>query len=391
MHTSTVLIELGAVILGLAVLARVAGRMGIPTIPLYLLAGLAFGEGGLVPLVVADEFIEVGAQIGLILLLFLLGLEYTAAELVSTVRTRAPVGLLDLVLNFLPGAATALILGWDIETAVLLGGVTFVTSSGIVAKLLHDFGRAGNRETPIVLSLLVMEDLAMALYLPLVAGLLASGSALSSALAISGALAGVAFLLGLALKVEVGLSRLVFSHSDETLLLTILGITVLTAGFAEKLQVSAAVAALLVGIMMSGPAAEGARQLLTPLRDLFAALFFAFVGLSVQPGSLPDALPIALGLALVGAITKFATGWFGAGWAEIGAPGRVRAGLTLIARGEFSLAIAGLGIASGVDPDFGPVAIAYVLILAVMGPLLVRFAESHLVKLVTKEKSSTGA
>ena len=391
MHTSTVLIELGAVILGLAVLARVAGRMGIPTIPLYLLAGLAFGEGGLVPLVVADEFIEIGAQIGLILLLFLLGLEYTAAELVSTVRTRAPVGVLDLVLNFLPGFATALILGWDIETAVLLGGVTFVTSSGIVAKLIHDFGRAGNRETPIILSLLVMEDLAMALYLPLVAGMLASGSALSGALAIAGALAGVAFLLGVALKVEVGLSRLVFSHSDETLLLTILGITVLTAGFAERLQVSAAVAALLVGIMMSGPAAEGARQLLTPLRDLFAALFFAFVGLSVEPGSLPAALPIAVALGIVGAITKFATGWFGAGWANIGAPGRVRSGLTLIARGEFSLAIAGLGISSGVDPDFGPVAIAYVLVLAVMGPLLVRFAESHLIKLVTREKASAGS
>jgi CPA2 family monovalent cation:H+ antiporter-2 len=274
---------------------------------------------------------------------------------------------------------------------VLLGGVTFVTSSGIVAKLIHDFGRAGNRETPIILSLLVMEDLAMALYLPLVAGMLASGSALSGALAIAAALAGVAFLLGLALKVEVGLSRLVFSHSDETLLLTILGITVLTAGFAERLQVSAAVAALLVGIMMSGPAAEGARQLLTPLRDLFAALFFAFVGLSVEPGSLPAALPIAIALGVVGAITKFATGWFGAGWAQIGTPGRVRSGLTLIARGEFSLAIAGLGIASGVDPDFGPVAIAYVLVLAVMGPLLVRFAEPHLIKLVTRDKATAGA
>ena len=153
--------------------------------------------------------------------------------------------------------------------------------------------------------------------------MLASGSALGSVVAIVGAIAGVIGLLALALKVDVGLSRLVFSHSDEALLLTILGITVLTAGLAERLQVSAAVAALLVGIMLSGPAAAGARQLLTPLRDLFAALFFAFVGLSVEPGSLPEAMPVALGLAFVGAMTKFATGWVGAGWAQIGAPGRV--------------------------------------------------------------------
>jgi CPA2 family monovalent cation:H+ antiporter-2 len=362
--------------------------MGIPTIPLYLLAGLAFGEGGIIPLVVTDEFIEVGAQIGLILLLFMLGLEYTAQELFSTVRTRASVGLLDLVLNFTPGLLIGLLLDWDVETAVLLGGVTYVTSSGIVAKLIHEFGRAGNRETPIILSLLVMEDLAMALYLPLVAGLLASGSALSSGLAVAGAIAGVGLLLGLALKVEVGLSRLVFSHSDEALLLTILGLTLLTAGLAEQLQVSAAVAALIVGIMLSGPAAEGARQLLTPLRDLFAALFFAFVGLSVAPGSLPGALPIAAGLAVVGIITKFATGWFGAGWAGIATRGRVRAGLTLGPRGEFSLAIAGLGIASGVDADFGPVAIAYVLVLAVLGPVLVRFAEPHAARLLRRSGAS---
>ena len=378
-------------IVGLAILARLAGRIGIPTIPLYLLAGLAFGEGGVIPLVVADEFIEIGAQIGLILLLFLLGLEYSAQELISTMRTHSSVGVLDFVLNFAPGLLAGLLLDWDLNTALLLGGVTYVTSSGIVAKLLHEFGRSGNRETPIVLSLLVMEDLAMALYLPVVAGLLASGSAMSSILAIAGALSGVGLLLALALKVDVGLSRIVFSHSDEALLLTILGLTVLTAGLAERLQVSAAVAALIVGIMLSGPAAQGARQLLTPLRDLFAALFFAFVGLSVQPGSLPEALPVAVALAVVGIITKFVTGWVGAGWANIGPKGRVRAGLTLIARGEFSLAIAGLGIAAGVDADFGPVAIAYVLILAVLGPLLVRFGDPAAGRLVSRTKMQARA
>ncbi|MGH2754677.1 MAG: cation:proton antiporter [Actinomycetota bacterium] len=391
MHSANVLIELGAVVVGLAVLARAAGRLGVPTIPLYLLAGLAFGEGGIFPLVVAEEFIEIGAQIGLILLLFLLGLEYSAQELITTVRSRTSTGILDFVLNFTPGLIVGLLLDWDLNTALLLGGVTYVTSSGIVAKLVHDFRRAGNRETPTILSLLVIEDLAMAVYLPVVAGLLASGSALASVLAIAGSLAGVALLLALALKIDVGLSRIVFSHSDEALLLTILGITILTAGLAERLQVSAAVAALLVGIILSGPAAQGARQLLAPLRDLFAALFFAFIGLSIEPGSLPDALPVALVLAAVGAITKFSTGWVGAGWAGIGPKGRVRAGLTLIPRGEFSLVIAGVGIAAGVDADFGPVAIAYVLVLAVGGPVCVRFAAPTMTRLMTGSRSSETA
>jgi monovalent cation:H+ antiporter-2, CPA2 family len=145
-ETATVLLELGGVILGLAVLARIAGRLGIPTIPLYLSAGLAFGRGGILPLLTTDEFVEIGAEIGLILLLFMLGLEYTARELVSTVRDQAPSGALNLVLNFTPGFLAGMLLGWSLVTSVALGGITYATSSGIAAKMLTDLGRIGNRE-----------------------------------------------------------------------------------------------------------------------------------------------------------------------------------------------------------------------------------------------------
>ncbi|HZJ51788.1 MAG TPA: cation:proton antiporter, partial [Actinomycetota bacterium] len=99
MHTASVLLELGGVIVGLAVLARLAGRLGIPTIPLYLTVGLAFGRGGILPLITTEDFVEIGAEIGLILLLFMLGLEYTARELLATLRLQAPTGVLDLALN----------------------------------------------------------------------------------------------------------------------------------------------------------------------------------------------------------------------------------------------------------------------------------------------------
>lgn len=375
MESAAVLLELGGVIVGLAVLARVAGRLGIPTIPLYLTAGLAFGKGGVLPLVITEDFVEVGAEIGLILLLFMLGLEYTARELITTLRVQAPSAAADLVLNFLPGAVAGILLGWSTVASIVLGGVTYVSSSGIIAKLLQDFGRIGNRETPIILSILVIEDLAMAIYLPILAALLIGGSTLAGVGTAGAAVAGVILLLLFAFRVEVGLSRMIFSKSDEALLLTILGITILMAGVAELFQVSAAVAALLVGIMLSGPAAEGARALLAPLRDLFAAIFFAFVGFSLDPSEIPPVLGIAVVLGVITAGTKFATGWWSAGRSGIGAKGKARAGATLIARGEFSIAVAGLAVASDVEPDLGPLAVSYVFLLAVIGPIAARLAE----------------
>jgi monovalent cation:H+ antiporter-2, CPA2 family len=369
------LVELGAVLLGLAVLSRLANRIGLPTIPLYLTAGLAFGKGGFVPLVTAEDFISIGAEIGLILLLFMLGLEYTASELVSTLRTHAGTGLLDLVLNFVPGFAAGLILGWGTVPAIVLGGVTYVSSSGIVAKVLSDFGWTGNRETPVILSILVLEDLAMALYLPVAGALLTGGSAMDTVLTAGTGVLIVVVVVAAATRIEVGLSKIVFSRSDESLLLTILGITILVAGAAEEFGISAAVAALLVGITLSGPAAEAAHGLLSPMRDLFGAIFFAFVGLSLDPGDVPPVLMAAIVLGLITLTTKFATGWIGAARAGIGVRGRVRTGAVLAARGEFSIAIAGLATTAGVAARFEALAVSYVFVLALVGPLLARFAE----------------
>ncbi len=381
--------ELGAVLVGLAILSRLASRTGMPTIPLYLAAGLAFGEGGIVPLVTAEGFVEVGAEIGLILLLFMLGLEYSAAELLTTMRTQAPVGLLDFALNFPPGFFAALILGWGPTLGVVLGGVTYVSSSGIVAKVLSDQGWAGNRETPVVLSTLVIEDLVMALYLPVAGALLAGSDGPASLLPAIVAVGAVGAVLAAATRIEVGVSRVLFSHSDEALLLTILGVTILVAGGAELFGMSAAVAALLVGIVLSGPAAEAAQGLLTPMRDLFAAMFFAFVGLSVDPASIPPVLLPAAGLAAVTMVTKALTGWIGAARSGVGVRGGTRAGLLLVARGEFSIAIAGFATAAGVAGDFEALAVAYVFVLAIAGPVLVRFADAISAPLVRRSTAES--
>ncbi len=374
MHdTATMLIELGAIILVLGLLGRLAGRVGFSPIPLYLLVGLAFGHGGILALQASEEFIAVGAEIGVILLLLMLGLEYSASELVTNLRTQYPSGVVDFVLNAVPGAVAALILGWGPVAAVALAGVTWISSSGVIAKVLGDLGRLGNRETPVVLGVLVIEDLAMAVYLPILTAVLAGAGLAGGSVTLLIALGTVGAVLYLALRHGRLISRAVSSDNAEMLLLVVLGLTLLVAGVAQELQVSAAVGAFLVGIALSGEVAEGASNLLTPLRDLFAAVFFVFFGLSTDPSDIPPVLVPALLLAIVTASTKIATGWYAARRAGIKGAGRWRAAGTLVARGEFSIVIAGLAV--GVEPRIGPLATAYVLILVVVGPLTARWTE----------------
>jgi CPA2 family monovalent cation:H+ antiporter-2 len=172
-----------------------------------------------------------------------------------------------------------------------------------------------------------------------------------------------------------GVTYVTSSSNDEVLLLVILGLTLVVAGFAQQLQVSTAVGAFLVGIALSGQAAEAAHDLLTPLRDLFAAVFFVFFGLQTDPRSIPPVALAATALALVTAATKIATGWWAARRIGVGPPGRWRAGTGLVARGEFSIVIAGLAVAAGREPALGPLAATYVLLLASLGPVLARASE----------------
>ncbi|MBB5084925.1 cation:proton antiporter [Nonomuraea endophytica] len=374
-HTAILILELGAIILGLGVLGALAVRVGISPIPLYLVAGLAFGQGGILPLATSGEFIATGAEIGVILLLLTLGLEYNASELVTSLRSNARAGLADLVLNAAPGAIAALLLGWGPVAAVAMAGVTYATSSGITAKVLSDLGWIGNRETPVVLSLLVFEDLTMALYLPILTAMLAGVSFAGGAVTVGIALATVSVVLLIALRFGRFIEKFVASPSSEVLLLKVIGLALLVAGVATKLQVSAAVGAFLVGIALSGELAHEARTLLAPVRDLFAAVFFVFFGLQTDPAAILPVAGLAVLLAVVSMITKLLTGAYAARRAGIAKAGQARAGIALIPRGEFNIVIAGLAVAAGAHPDLGPLAAAYVLILAAFGPLAAKLVQ----------------
>ncbi len=375
-EATTAFLELGVDLLILAALAWVAGKIRISPIPLYLLAGLFASAGGPFSLNVSADFASLAAEIGVLLLLFTLGLEYTPKELTTALGKGAVGGVVDIVANFLPGLAAGLLLGWDPVAAVLLGGVTYISSSGVIAKLVGDLGRIGNRETPHVLTLLVFEDLVMAVYLPVVSVLLI-GSSLATGLRDVGiALAVVFTILAVLSRWSRPMSDMLHRRSDtvadEVVLLSVFGSVLLVGGLVQQVDVSAAVGAFLVGVAISGPAQHRAASVIGPLRDLFAAIFFFAFALGIDLASLPPVLPAAMALAVVGVATKMATGWFVAKRAGIGLNGRWRTGTTLVARGEFSIVIAGLGAAAGIEADLPAVSAAYVLVLAVVGPLLAR-------------------
>ncbi|NAZ86406.1 cation:proton antiporter [Kineococcus indalonis] len=375
MHTAALLIELGAIIVGLGLVGRLAGRLGISPVPLYLLAGLAFGAGGIVPLNAPEGFLDAASEIGVVMLLLMLGLEYSAGDLLGDLRRQAPAGVLDLFLNGLPGAAFGLLLGYGPVGALAMFGITAVSSSGIVAKVLVDTGRLGNRETPSVLGILVLEDLGMAVYLPVLTAVLAASGVWQATGSVLIALACLAVALFVALRWGSYVSRFVSGGSAEVTLLRVLGLALLVAGVAEALHVSAAVGAFLLGISLSNDLEEDAHRSLEPLRDLFAAVFFVSFGLSTDPSTLPPVLLPALGLVVVGIATKLVTGWVAARRAGIAVPGRIRAGAALVPRGEFSIVIAGLATAAGLDPQLAALAAAYVLAMAVLGPVLARYAD----------------
>ncbi len=370
--SAALLLELGVIFTVLTILGTAARRFALSPIPLYLLTGLALGNGGLASVPAAQDFVSTGATIGVVLLLLTLGLEFSIGEFAASMRRHLPSAGVDLVLNATPGAIAGWLLGLNFVGILAMAGITFISSSGVIARLLNDLRRLGNRETPAVLSILVLEDFAMAAYLPLLAVLAAGGTWWEALLWMGAAMIALVAVFAASYRWGHHLGRLISHPDDEQLLLRILGLTLLIAAAAEHLHASAAVGAFLVGLTLTGDTAERARAVLTPLRDLFAAVFFLAIGMSVAPSELIPMLPVAALLAAVTAVTKVATGIYAARRDGVARPGQLRAGTALVARGEFSLVI--IGLAGSAVAAIGSVATPYVFVLAIVGPLLARFA-----------------
>ncbi|GAA5168024.1 MULTISPECIES: cation:proton antiporter [Amycolatopsis] len=374
MTTGHALLAVGGAFLAAGLLARAGRRIGLPTIALFMLAGFLFGPN--TPgLSLVDDPAELGvlAGLGLVFLLFSLGLEFSLGDLVAGGRRLAAAGAIYLVLNIGGGLAFGFALGWGSREALVLAGAVGISSSAIVTKLLLETGRMRHPESRLVLGIVVLEDVFLALYLAMLQPVLGAADGLGAALAEFGKAFG--FLVVLAALARWGgraVSRLLGSADDELLTVCFVGMAVLGAAVAEELGVSDAIGAFMVGVLLGGSsAAPRIHRLVQPLRDAFGALFFFIFGLSIDPRAVgPVVVPVLVAVVLT-VVLNLAAGAAAAKLHSYDRQAAVNVGLTVLTRGELSLVLAALAGAAGLDPRISPFVAGYVLLLAVVGPLAV--------------------
>jgi CPA2 family monovalent cation:H+ antiporter-2 len=368
-ETSAQLAEIGAALLVLGLVAFLANKMKFSVVPLYLMIGLALGNGGFIPLSLSEEFLVTGAQIGAIMLLLLLGLEYSAYDLAKSFKERKSAGVIDVVANATPGFLIGFLLGWGIPGALALAGITYVSSSGIAAQLIKEMGFRKSEVSKRAIGVLVFEDLALAPYLPLLSAVITGVSVWNGLLTVGLALAITGLVILVSFKGSSRFQKFLDPNEPGGLLLTVFGTALLAAGLADLVGFSGVVAAFLIGLLLTGEVAEAARSRLMPLRDIFAAIFFLFFGITIDPAELPAVLPLALVLTAVGVAGKYAVGrWVTRDLTDRLAVWRTTA--FLIPRGEFSIVIAALAAPA--------LTLAYVILTAFTASMILRLTRPKL-------------
>lgn len=374
-ETALTLAEIGGLLLALGVLAYLASRLKFSVVPIYLLVGIVVGQGGLGVVALSQDFLDLGAQLGAILLLLLLGLEHSAPDLAKAFRDRKSAGFFDVAANFLPAFLLGLVLGFGPLASFALGGISYVSSSGIASELIRESGWRRSELSKRIVTVLVFEDLALAPYLPLLTSIVLGLSAWAGLISVSVALMITGVILIISYRGKAQWSRILNPEVPSALLLTVFGAALLAAGAADLAGFSGAVAAFLVGLLLTGEVANTVRGRLGSLRDLFAAIFFLFFGLSTSLDDLIAAMPLVIAVTLLGVAGKFAVGWWIAkdmtdktSW--------VRAGAFLTPRGEFSMVIAALAGPAVTVVNLQALTLGYVFLTAIVGSIVIRMYRS---------------
>jgi CPA2 family monovalent cation:H+ antiporter-2 len=360
-------------VLGLAAVLSIALRL--PVVPLYIIAGVILRG-----FVQHDHTVEFLGSLGVVFLLFSMGLEFSVARRSATPARILRAGGLDWLLNFPIGLAAGRALGWSWEESLFLGGIVYMTSSAVVSKCIVDFGRAARPETETILGILVFEDFVIAFYLVLLNALFpsaaAAGEPLHPALALARSLVFVLALAVVARRLQGPLERMLAARTEEAFTLVLFTFVLLIASLAHAAGLSAEIGAFLGGLILGGTSLkERAGATLLPFQTLFAALFFVSFGLGIDLGRVPELLGPAIFLILLGLATK-TLGGFLAGRAVGHSPQQSTVlGLSLIPKGEFSIVLASLAAASNPQSLIAPFAGIYVLALSILGPLAMREAD----------------
>ncbi len=367
------LVALGGAFLAAALFGRLGRRVGLPTIPFFMAAGIFVGPHtpGFV-LVEDPEVLELFAAVGLVLLLFHLGIEFSLKDLVAGGRQLLVVGSIYLLLNIGGGLILGFALGWGTSEAFVIAGAVGISSSAIATKLVVELQRLANRETRMILGVIVVEDIFLALYLALLQPILSGAEGPLEGLLLFGRAA--LFLVLLFAIARYGarvMDRVVKPDDDELLTVTFVGLAILIAGIAIEVGVSEAIGAFMAGIILAETDARPRiEQLVLPLRDAFAAVFFFVFGLTIDPGDVSRVVAASSIAVVMTIVLNVVAGLVGAKIYGFGRREAANVGLSLLGRGEFSLILASFALAAGLDDRIPPFVALYVLVLAILGPIL---------------------
>ncbi|MFB6170594.1 MAG: cation:proton antiporter [Haloarculaceae archaeon] len=385
----TLLLEVGGMFAAIALVSVLSGHVNLSPIPFYILAGIAVGpfvagRAGL-PAVTETTFVTVGAELGIVFLLFFLGLEFNLERLVADRERLGRSGLADLVVNFGVGLLLGYALFGTVVAAVVVAGIVYVSSSAVITKTMLDIGWIANPESGPLLGTLVFEDLVVAVYLAVVSAVVLGGESLSAALRAVGVAVG--FLVLLLVLVRHGtraFERMLDTTSTEFFILRAVGTTVFVAGAALAVGVSEAVAAFFVGMAFSSTRfVHELETTLSPLRDTFAAVFFFWIGLVTDPLSFLGVLDLVAVAVVVTVPAKVLSGYYGGRAYELDARRSLRVGLGMVTRGEFSLIIAAAALTAGgaalpraTAETIYAFTVGYVLVMSILGTAMMQAAET---------------
>ena len=364
-----IILEIGLALGLIAFAIALANKLGLSNIPFLILIGIAVGPHAPQFGAFDFRFIETGSlisfmgRIGVLFLLFYLGLEANLTRLIEAGRSILVGGAIYVTINFTFGFTFGYLTGFPLREALIIAGLTTVSSSAIVAKILFDYRRMANPETQIVLGITMFEDIFLAVYLSLISGIVLSGATSLTGVLSSGGIA-LGFIVGLILLgrwVTPLLNRALRISSNELFVVVIFGCLFLLAGVGETIHVAESIGALLLGLILGETEhSERMERLVVPFRDFFGAIFFFSFGLSIDPFTLGGAAWLAVGAALVSIIGVVIAGFIVAWRANLSPVGSLNTSFTLLARGEFSIIIVNLAIAGGLMSVLQPFAALYV-------------------------------
>ena len=366
------LFVVGAAFLLAGLFGRFGRAIGLPTIPFFIVAGIAFGPHtpGPVLLESPDE-IYLLALLGLVLLLFYLGIEFSIHDLLAGGTRLLRAGGSYIALNFGAGLALGWWLDWGTREIFVIAGMIGTSSTAIVTKLLIDLRRLGNREAGMILGIIVVEDVFLAFYLALLQPILGGEEGAWEIVSSTGV--AFAVLMGLFALARWGgrfVRPLLSAGDGELTTVLVVGFGVFVAGLAHLAGASDAVGALMAGMVVAGTGlAHRVERLVLPLRDTFAVIFFFWFGLTIAPTAM-GAIVLPVAIAVVVTLTfNVVAGVVASRIYGYGPQEAASAALMLVSRGEFELILASLAVTAGLDERVALFAALYVLVLSILSPL----------------------